>query len=164
MNTDRVVSIAIAVALCLIVFVATGGVDLPTNTWTEIALIVVGVLAAAAVVLVGRPAPRWGGVTLLLFGALAALTALSIAWSVVPDASWLEANRTLAYFAVFATGVALARLLPERWAAIVAGVAIAATVVSGWALLIKVFPGTLDAGDVYGRLQRAVRLLERDRV
>ena len=153
MNRDRVVSIALAVALCLVVFVATGGVDLAANTWTEIALIVVGVLAGAAVVLVGRPASRWGGVTLLLFGAVAALTAVSIAWSIVPDASWLEANRTLAYFAVFAAGVALARLLPERWAAIAGGVALAATVVSAWALLIKVLPGTLDAGDAYGRLQ-----------
>jgi hypothetical protein len=153
LNSDRFVAVVLGVALCFVVFVATGGVDLTANTWTEIALLAVGAVAAATVILVGRPAPRWGGVSLMLFVALAVLTALSIAWSVVPDVSWLEANRTLAYLAVFATGLALARLLPERWAAVVGGVAIAATVVSGWALLVKVFPGTLDAGDVFGRLR-----------
>ena len=52
--------------------------------------------------------------SLLAFGLLAAFTALSIVWSLAPADSWLEANRTLAYLAVFAAGIALVRLVPGR--------------------------------------------------
>ena len=68
-------------------------------------------------------AGAWGGVTLLLFAALAALTFASIAWSVQPDNSWVEANRTVAYLAAFAAALALARLLPERWPALLGALA-----------------------------------------
>ena len=39
-----------------------------------------------------------------------AFTALSVLWSLAPADSWIEANRTFAYLAVFAGGIALARL------------------------------------------------------
>ena len=99
----------------LVAFVTTGGTDLGPNTWTEIAATLLAAAAAAAVIVIGAPGRAWGGVTLLLFATLAALTFASIAWSVQPDNSWVEANRTVAYLAVFATALALARLLPERW-------------------------------------------------
>ena len=41
---------------------------------------------------------------------LAVFTALSITWSLMPNDSWLETNRTLAYFAALAGGLALGRL------------------------------------------------------
>ncbi len=150
---DRVLGITLGVAFCLVVFVATGGVDLAANTWTEIVLVAVGVGAAIAVLIVSSQGARQGGLSLVMFGGLTVLTAVSITWSVQPDGSWLEANRTVAYFAVFGTGIALARLMPDRVAAIAGSVALAATVVGGWALLIKVFPGQLDSGDVFGRLR-----------
>jgi hypothetical protein len=92
-------------------------------------------------------------VTLLLFAALAALTYASIAWSVQPANSWLEGNRTLSYLAVFASAMALARLAPTRWPAVTGAIAAFATVVCTWALLVKAFPGSLDASDQLARLR-----------
>ena len=42
-----------------------------------------------------------------------ALTALSILWSLYPSDSWVETNRTLAYLAAFAAGIAAVRLARE---------------------------------------------------
>ncbi|MBV8429661.1 MAG: O-antigen ligase family protein, partial [Solirubrobacterales bacterium] len=142
-----------AAGLCLVAFLASGGVDLAPNTWVQIGLLGLGAATTIAAVLVGGRGRAWGGVTLLLFAALAALTYASIAWSVQPANSWLEANRTLSYLAVFATGLLLARFAPETWRALIGGVAVATTVVCGYALLVKVFPGTFDPGDPLGRLQ-----------
>ena len=55
-------------------FVASGGVDLGPNTWIELLLVLVGVVATVAVLLIGAPGRRWGAVTLSLFVALVALT------------------------------------------------------------------------------------------
>ena len=90
---------------------------------------------------------------MILFAALAALTYLSISWSVQPANSWVEANRTLAYLAAFGAAVVLARIAPARWPALVWAVGTVAVVVSGYALLAKVFPGSLNAGDQLGRLR-----------
>ena len=87
---------------------ATGGTDLAQNTWVEIALTVVGAACALAVVLLGARGRAWGAVDLLLFAVLAALTYASIAWSVQPADSWVEANRTLSYLAAFGAAIALA--------------------------------------------------------
>ena len=65
----------------------------------------------------------------------------------------MEASRTFAYLAVFAGGVALARLAPDRWAAVVAGVGAGCLIVCGWALLTKVFPASLAADETYARLR-----------
>ena len=106
-----------------------------------------------AVVLLGARGPAWGVVAVGLFAALAALTYLSIAWSVQPADSWVEANRTLSYLAAFGAAVALARLAPARWPALVGAVAGVAVVTCGYALLAKVFPATINAQDHLGRLQ-----------
>jgi hypothetical protein len=140
------------VVLCLVAFLASGGVDLAPNTWVQVGLILLGAGAAVGLLLLGAPGRAWGGVTLLLFVALAALTYASIAWSVQPANSWLEANRTLSYLATFATGLVLARVAPGRWRALIGAAAAASTVVCGYALLVKVFPGSLDPNDPFGRL------------
>jgi Tfp pilus assembly protein PilF len=71
---------------------------------------------------------------------------------VQPDQSWIATNQIVAYLAVFGGSIALARLFPERWPAVLGGIAVAATVISGYALLVKVFPATFDANDTVGRL------------
>jgi O-Antigen ligase len=129
-----------------------GGLNLGANTWTEIVLLVAGLALALAVMVFGNRGPAFGVGAVALFAAVAAFTAASIAWSVQPDDSWLEANRTLSYLAAFTGAVALARLLPGRWAALIGAIAVAATVLSADALLVKVFPGSLDAQDTLGRL------------
>lgn len=134
-------------------FVTTGGEDLAPNVWTEIVLTVIGAGCTATVLLMGARGRRHGSVTLALFAALVVLTALSVTWSVQPDTSWVEAGRTLAYFAVFGSAMALARLFPGRWPALIGAVTIAATTLCAFALLVKVFPATFDPGETFGRLR-----------
>lgn len=137
----------------LLAFVTAGGVDLGPNTWAEIVLMLLAA-GLAVVLLLFAPAGRpWGVVSLGLFAAVAALSAISIAWSVQPDNSWLEANRTLAYLAVFGGAIALARLLGERWRGVIGALALAATLLSAYALLVKVFPATFDRNELMGRLR-----------
>ncbi len=98
------------------------------------------------------PGRRFGLGTWLAFAALVAFTYASIVWSVQPAASWLEANRALSYLAAFGAAIVLVGLFPRRWPALLGAVAATATLVSGYALVLKVFPGQLDRIDLLGRL------------
>jgi hypothetical protein len=175
-TTDVAIGALLAAGFALIVFVATGGTDLGPNTWVQIALLVVAAGCALTLLLV-RPPRRHlvggvatergrledglasergrlqGAAALGLFAALAALTYASIAWSVQPATSWTEANRTLSYLAAFGAALALARLVPARWPALVGAIGTVAVVACGYGLLSKVFPGSLDAADTFGRLR-----------
>jgi hypothetical protein len=152
-TTDVATAALLAAGFGLVVFIATGGTDLGPNTWVQIALLVVAAGCAVALLLV-RPRGRIEGVAVVgLFAALAALTYASIAWSVQPATSWTEANRTLSYLAAFGAAVALARLIPARWPALVGAIGTVAVVACGYALLTKVFPASLDAADPFGRLR-----------
>ena len=146
------VAAALAAGLIIIAFVTKAGDDLAPNTWAQIVLVLIGAAAAITVLVIGAPGPRYGLVALGLFAVLALVTTLSITWSVTPDASWLEANRTLSYFAVFGAGMAFARVFGERWPALVGAIALLALVLSAYALLVKVFPATFAPDDSLGRL------------
>ena len=141
-----------AVVLTVVAFVAGGGDQLSPNTWVQEGLVVLAALLTAVVLLFGAHGRAWGAWALAAFIALAVLTYASIGWSVAPDVSWTEGNRTLSYLAAFAAALLLARLAPGRWRALLGAVATAATVVCGYALLVKVFPATLDPNDPFGRL------------
>jgi O-Antigen ligase len=143
--------------IALAAFVAQGGSQLERTTWTEVGLLVAGAVTVA-LALLARPRPGTprglpGAVTVLAFALLTAFTALSIVWSLAPDDSWQEANRTLAYLATLASGVALARLAPRRWPAVLAAVAASAVLICTWALLTKVFPAALAADETFARLR-----------
>jgi hypothetical protein len=145
-------TLAFAAALAIVAFAADGGLRLERTTLVEIGLMAVGAgLSAAALVL--RPGRLHGAWALLAIALLAVVTALSIVWSIAPSDSWEETNRTLAYLAVFAGGVSLARLIPNRWDALLHGLGLACVLISGWALMTKVFPGWLAEDEVYARLR-----------
>src|SRR4051812_38046241 len=112
-------SALLGAALCAIAFAGGSGFALEDVTWVEIGAIAGGGLLVALAILRGRGGRLDGGFTLLAFGALALLCALSIAWSVAPDRSWQSANLTVAYVAIFAGGMALARVWRTGQAAIV---------------------------------------------
>jgi hypothetical protein len=146
----------IAVAIAAASFAAAGGLRLERTTNVLIAMI----LASAALVvaaLLERPwtasARLYGGGPLLAFAALAGLTALSVLWSLAPADSWIESVRTFAYLALFAGGVAFARLAGLRWPALLVGVGAGCLLVCGWALLTKVFPASLAPDETYARLR-----------
>ncbi len=144
-----------AALFCFITFFAGGGLPpVQQATSTEIILTLgCDAIIAAAVILTppGRRAYGLWPAGLLL--AFAALSALSVVWSVQPDASWQNAGLMFAYSAVFGAAVMLARAAPTRWPAVIGGVTLAAAVICGYALLTKVFPSWLDAHDIYARLQ-----------
>ena len=137
---------------CLITFLAKGGLNLESMTTTEIVLtlgsglavaVAVALTPAGAIARAGVPKHGLWPVGLLL--AFAALSGLSIVWSVQPDVSWQDANGLLAYGAVFGAAVALVRLAPDRWPAVLGGLALAAVVVCAYALATKVFPTLVSA-------------------
>jgi hypothetical protein len=146
----------VALAVAAASFVAAGGLRLERTTDVLIGMMLAGA-ALVASALVFRPRstdrPLHGGGPLLAFGALAAFTAFSVMWSLAPSDSWIEANRTFAYLAVLAAGIALARLAPERWSAVIVGVGAGCLIVSVWALTTKVFPASLAGDETYARLR-----------
>lgn len=146
-------TLLIAGAICLIAFYAKGGLNLASMTTTEMGLtLLAGVALAFAALRMKAGVRAYGVWPVLLLLALTGLTALSIVWSVQPDASWRDAGRMLAYTGVFAGAVAIARLAPERWPAILGGIVIAAVIVCGYALLTKALPNHFPEANHYARL------------
>jgi len=153
---DLWVAIAIAVAAtAMAIGVSGGGIEvlgpggsgIVPNVTLQMALTLGGgvVLALAfALESAGRTRVYGLGATVALF-ALAGYTALSVAWSVDPASSWIEANRTFAYAATFAGAVALVRLAPQRWRGVAGGVLLASVAISLYALLAEAVPETLNA-------------------
>jgi hypothetical protein len=147
-------TLLIAGVICFVTFLAGGGLNVAQMTAVEMTLTIAAGLVVAAAVLFGRSAGRaCGAWSIALLLAFTALTALSVIWSVQPDDSFKDAGRMLSYCAVFGAVVVLARTIPARWPAVLGGVVLAAVVVCAYALLTKVFPAHLDAGDVYARLR-----------
>src|SRR3954447_24256306 len=103
-------SALLGAGLCAIAFAGGSGFALEDVTWVEIGAVAGAGLLVALAILRGRGGRLDGGFTLLAFGALAVLCALSIAWSVAPDRSWQSANLTVAYVALFAGGLRSPRL------------------------------------------------------
>lgn len=129
-----------------------GGNDLSKQTLIELILIVGCGIATAIGVTYGRTGHHGRG-SLLLFGLLAVLSALSIFWSITPDVTWIEADRTFAYFAVFAAGVAFGRLAPNGWAVLLRGVLGAVAVLTLYALASRVWPEQLGGPtEIYARI------------
>ncbi len=152
-SPDLLAGLGFAAILITIAFVASGGVDLAPNTWVQVGLVAIAAVVIVALAVLSPVRPLWGGWSVLLFAGLGALTFASLSWSVQPSNSWLEANRTLSYLGAFAAAAGLARLWPGRWRAVIGGVATAATAISLYALIVKVFPGALDSGDPLARLR-----------
>jgi tetratricopeptide (TPR) repeat protein len=151
---EPLATIAFAAVFAAIALEGGGGLQLGPLTKVEMAVdVVAGVLVAAAIVVGGYTRRMWGGLTLALMAALVVVTALSISWAVEPSEAWQEANRTLSYLATMAAGVALARLFPRRWTALLGGIVLASVVVCGYALLTKVFPSALNSDEIYARLR-----------
>ncbi len=131
---------------------AGGGLQLGRTTAVEMALQGAGGLLGAWALLATRGRLA-GGPALALFALLAGFTGLSIVWAVQPNDAWLETSRTLAYLATFGAGIALVRLAPGRWGALVGATVVAAAVVATYALATKVFPTALNPDETFARLR-----------
>lgn len=147
-------TLGLAALLCAVAFGADGGLRLGRLTIVEIGVLVGGgVVTALGLLAAPRDERRWGGVTILLFGAFAALTILSVGWSIEPAESWLEANRTLAWFAVFAAAATIARAVPDGWSVLLGAFLIFGVVLCGYATLTKLLPAQFNPEETYARLR-----------
>ena len=116
-------TIALAGLLCFSTFLAGGGLRLAPMTTLELVLTFAsGAIVATAIVLAPMGTRLRGLWSIALLLAFAALTGLSVAWSVAPDASWQDAGRMLAYSGVFAAAVALVWILPGGWRALLGAI------------------------------------------
>jgi tetratricopeptide (TPR) repeat protein len=153
LQAQPLLTTGLAAILCAVAFTADGGLQIGRTTPAEMALIAGGGLAVAGSLLLAPRRERlWGAAPLALMIALAGLTALSIAWAANPSDTWLEANRTFAYLAVFAAGTALAHAVPHRWGAVLGAITLSAVVISGYAVLTKILPAALNPDEIYSRL------------
>jgi O-Antigen ligase len=139
-------------ALAGVAFGAAGGTELTRTTTVEILMVLVGGVVIAAGVLWGRRGPLYGATSLVLFAALAGLTALSVVWSQVPDLAYIEAGRTFAYLATFAAALAAARVAPQASPVVVKGILIGALAAVAYALASRIWPGTLAENELSNRI------------
>jgi tetratricopeptide (TPR) repeat protein len=123
------------------------------SVWTAIAaLAVAGGWAAFA--LAGRaPLPDGGAVLLAIVFTIAAWSGISVTWSVAPDLSWAELNRTLAFAGFLGVGLLLGATgrNASRWAAAALVTALGAAVL--WALAGKAIPALFPDGGRAARLR-----------
>jgi tetratricopeptide (TPR) repeat protein len=141
------VAVSVATAMLL------GAVFAGDSVWMAIAVLAVAG-GWSALALAGRvPLPGGGTVLLGLVLAIAAWSGLSVAWSVAPDLSWAEVNRTLVLAAFLAVGLLLGAggQAACRWAAAALVTALGAAVL--WALAGKVIPGLFADGGRAARLR-----------
>lgn len=147
-------ALGVGALLTTIAFAANGGLRLGETTSVEMALLLGSGVGGAGAILATPDRGRWWG-----FGVVAAFalfvgwTAFSITWAVQPSDAWVETNRAVTYLAVLAVATALVRAAPRQWSGVLAGIALAAVVVAAYALVTKVFPGTLSADELYARLR-----------
>ena len=139
----------------------SGGSSEDRLTWIGGAAVVLAALAWAAALAGALPLPRLepaGFAFLLALVLLASWTGLSLAWSIVPDRSWIELDRGFVYLAFAFGGVVLAAALPAAPRRAAAGLAALLGAVLGWAVLGKVFPGlyAAPAGSTATRLRNPV--------
>jgi O-Antigen ligase len=139
-------------ALAGIAFGAAGGTQLARTTVVEVLMVLLGGAVVAAAIVLGRRGPLYGATSLLLFAALAALTALSVTWSVVPELAYVETGRTFAYLAVFAAAVGGARLAPRGGHVAIKGIVLAAMAATAYALCARVWPGSIGETEISNRI------------
>ena len=139
-------------ALAGIAFGAAGGTQLGRTTVVEVLMVLVGGAVVAGAIVWGRRGPMYGALAVLLFAALAAVTALSVTWAIVPELAYIEAGRTLAYLAVFAAGVAGARLAPRGADIAIKGIVLAAIAPTVYSLAARVWPGTIGENEISNRI------------
>lgn len=146
--------VLLGAVLAAVAFGAAGGTELGRTTLVEVLLVLAGGALVATAVTRSPAGPFHGGLSLLAFGALVLVTALSITWSIAPELSYVEAGRALAYLAVFAGGIALARLAPASAPAVIKGVLLGALAVVAYALASRVWPGALAENELSNRIQQ----------
>jgi tetratricopeptide (TPR) repeat protein len=123
---------------------AEGATRLPQESWLQLALLALVVLASGAGLYGGGVRPTasplaWAGV--LLLAAFAVWTGVTILWSVAPDRTWIELNRAIAYVVTLVLAIGVGSSLPRASERAARGLAILVVPVALYALGGKTLPG-----------------------
>lgn len=152
-QTEKLASVLLAFALVAIGFGAKGGLLLKRITWIEI-VATIGAVLFYAVCLLAKPKTElkigFSGGLLLGFSAL---VFASISWSIQPENSWLEANRTLTYALVFCAAIIGSQKFDSSWRVVLRAALITSITFTVFALMTKVFPEKLARDALYARLR-----------
>ncbi len=154
----------VAMAACLLYAgFADGATGLPQESWLQLGLAVIATSALAGWLYgngLSLSASRTGWVGLALLLGFAVWTAISIAWSVTPDRSWVQLNRALAAVLAVLIGLLLGSSLDRAAERTGLAIALAAVPVALYALGGKTLPGVhlgglidLDQAGTPSRLQ-----------
>ncbi|MDQ6745681.1 MAG: O-antigen ligase family protein [Actinomycetota bacterium] len=135
--------------LLLVAAFAHGAVSIATQARIHVALAALAALVAVAwlwsgTMRIGVPRLALAGVCLL--GAFAVWSGASLIWSVDPDATWLELNRTVGYLLMLILGIACGAWSPRAPARIGVGFLVVTLAVTIYALGQKLLPGLHVAG------------------
>jgi hypothetical protein len=145
-------SFTLAAALVGVALGARAGTGLERTSTVELLLVATSAALVCAALIRGRGGRLHGAWAVAAFAALAALTALSVSWSIAPDLSYVEAGRTFAYLAVFAGAVAAARLAPTAAPMAARGVLLAAVAIAAYGLAARIWPGAFSENGLSGRI------------
>ena len=132
------------VAACAYAIFFHGAVDLPAETRLQTGLALVGMLGAAGWLtartlrLAAAPTAWWG---VGLLAGFALWCGLSLLWSVAPDRTWLEINRTLEYVLVVVLGIAVGATAARPLERVAVGFLVVVGVMALYSLGGKVLPG-----------------------
>src|SRR4051812_13243261 len=136
--------LALALGAC-VVYAAfdSGGIGLPAEARLQVALAVLAIAALGGLLFAPgmrarASAPGWAGLVLLAL--FAVWTGVTMAWSIAPDSTWAELNRSLAYLLAAGIGLAVGASLPRALERCAIGYLAIATAVALYALGGKVIP------------------------
>lgn len=99
------------------------------------------------------PQPFNASLGLILMALFAGVTALSVGWSLVPNASLIDAMRLISYTCVLALAALAAQLHQDRAREILLGAGLGALLIVLYALLSRAVPGLFPDSDSYARLR-----------
>lgn len=141
--------LAALLAALLYAAFAAGAARQPGETWFEVIVAALALVACASALLggaIGGRAPRtaWWGVGLLAL--FVAWSGLTLTWSIAPDRSWEEFNRALSYALVAGLGVIVGASVPRAVERFAAGWLVVVSLVALYALGGKLAPGLHVSG------------------
>jgi hypothetical protein len=134
-------------ALLLLVLYAAydhGAAGLSAGARIQVLVSALAALVAGAVLLsrtLTFAAPRRAMIALGLLGAFAAWNAITVAWSIAPDQTWIEFNRVLTYVLVLALAITAGASNARAPETIARGFLLVALAVAVYGLGQKLFPG-----------------------
>jgi hypothetical protein len=163
MRTPRsgVALLAALVAVCTYAVFAHGAVGLPEEPRLQIAIALVAVGAAVGLLLtrtlsLRAPAEAWIGIALL--AAFGIWCGLSLLWSVAPERTWAQVNRTISYALILVLAIALASSVPRAVSRLAYGWLGIALVCALYAVAGKIIPGVEILGVSFNHAALASRL------